>query len=108
MKKVEHLLLPNGHAPFTEWLDSLDIRARANVVRYVRRVSAGGSKKNVKALGNCVFEIKIDVGPGYRVYFGEIGREVLVFILGGIKRSQERDISKAKEYWRFYVPNNFF
>lgn len=86
-----------------DWLDSLDIRVQAKITAFVDRVAAGGSKKNIKALGDGVFEIKIDFGSGYRVYFGEIKKVIVLLLLGGDKRTQQKDIDLAKKYWREYV-----
>jgi len=73
---------------------------------FIDRVATGGAKNNVKFLGEQIFEIKIDRGPGYRVYFGKIENdEVILLILGGDKSSQVKDIRLAKLYWRIYVSN---
>jgi len=63
----------------------------------------GGAKKNIRPLGGGLFEIKIDHGPGYRVYFGETGNTVILLLLGGDKSTQFRDIRQAKDFWRSYV-----
>ena len=64
----------------------------------------GGGRKNVKRLTGRrerdILEISIDAGPGYRVYFGEIGADIMLLLLGGIKKDQRRDIDLAVEYWR--------
>jgi putative addiction module killer protein len=70
---------------------------------YVQRVLDGGSRKNIRPVGEGVFEIKIDFGPGYRVYFGESGHEIVILLLGGDKSSQQKDIRLAQFYWRHYV-----
>lgn len=103
MKRVEQLELPNGTEPFSEWFDKLDVRAQAKVALYIDRVAAGGSKKNIKSLGDGVFEIKISFGPGYRVYFGELENTIILLLLGGDKGGQSRDIETAKMYWSEHV-----
>ena len=100
MKKVELLQLPNGRAPFKEWLFSLPLKTQTKIFDFIKRVAEGGSKKNVKAIGDGLFELKIDYHSGYRVYFGELNNVVILILLGGDKSSQKRDIKKAKEYWR--------
>ena len=70
----------------------------------IERVALGGSKKNIRSIGDRMFEIKINHGPGYRVYFGTVRKNIILLLAGGEKTSQRRDISLAKKYWRtFYV-----
>lgn len=103
MRKVERLQLANGDEPFKLWIGQLDKSTRAKVYSYIDRVAAGGAKKNIKALGDSVFEVKINYGPGYRVYFGELDGAIILLLVGGVKNSQSRDIKTAKQYWRDYV-----
>lgn len=103
MKAAKTLQLENGREPYSEWIESLDLRTQARIFAYVDRVAAGGGKKNVKALGDGVFEIKIDFGPGYRVYFGDDGPTIILLLIGGDKKTQNKDIETAKQYWRKYV-----
>jgi len=102
LKTVLVFRLPSGKEPFEDWAKDLPDQIRALIDKYIDRISIGGGKKNVKALRDGVFEIKIDYGPGWRVYFGEDGQN-LILLLGGNKKTQIRDIEKAKEYWRFYA-----
>tara|TARA_B100000749_G_scaffold280891_1_gene280334 strand:- start:106973 stop:107281 length:309 start_codon:yes stop_codon:yes gene_type:complete len=88
--------------PAQEWLMKQDSRVRLFILKYIERVSIGGTKRNVKALGGGLFEIKVDKGPGYRVYFGEDKNVILVILCCGTKRSQKSDIEKARKYWRLY------
>lgn len=103
MKSVRVFRLPDGREPFEEWARSLPQETRAVIDAYIDRVALGGGKKNIRALKDGVFEIKIDKGPGWRVYFGEEGKSIFLLLLGGDKGSQDRDIKKAKEYWRMYA-----
>lgn len=103
MKAAKILQLESGREPFSEWIESLDLRTQARIFAYVDRVAAGGGRKHVKALGDGVFEIKIDFGPGYRVYFGEDGPTIILLLIGGDKKTQNKDIETAKQYWRKYV-----
>lgn len=80
---------------FAKWIDGLnDIRARARVQARVERL-AFGNPGNVKPVGEGVSELRIDYGPGYRVYFKKKGKTVIVLLAGGDKRTQSRDIKTA-------------
>lgn len=96
-------VLYEGHAyrlaetpEFARWLGSLrDIRAVAKITDRLKRASNGnfGDHKSVKG---GVFEMRIDYGPGYRVYFFQRGKELVILLCGGDKRSQDDDIARAK------------
>ena len=80
---------------FARWLDGLhDIRARARVQVRIERLAAG-NPGDVKPVGEGVSELRIDYGPGYRVYFKRIGREIVILLAGGDKRTQVADIKTA-------------
>lgn len=80
---------------FAQWLDGLrDIRARARVQVRIERLAAGNAG-DVEPVGEGVSELRIDYGPGYRVYFKKHGREVVILLAGGDKRTQSADIKTA-------------
>ena len=80
---------------FANWLDSLrDVRARARVQVRIERLAAG-NPGDVQPVGEGVSELRIDYGPGYRVYFKKTGSEVLILLAGGDKRTQDADIKTA-------------
>lgn len=80
---------------FAHWLDGLrDIRVRARVQVRVERLATGNAG-DVSPVGEGVSEMRIDYGPGYRVYFTKRGREVVVLLAGGDKRTQATDIKTA-------------
>jgi putative addiction module killer protein len=80
---------------FAQWLDRLyDIHARARVQARIERLAAGNAG-DVKPVGEGVSELRIDYGPGYRVYFTKRGREVVILLAGGDKRTQSSDIKAA-------------
>ena len=80
---------------FANWLDDLrDVRARARVQVRIERLAAG-NPGDVQPVGEGVSELRIDYGPGYRVYFKKIGREVVILLAGGDKRTQAADIKTA-------------
>lgn len=80
---------------FAVWLDRLrDIHARARVLARIERL-ASGNPGDVKPVGEGVSEMRIDHGPGYRVYYTMQGREIVILLVGGDKRTQASDIKKA-------------
>lgn len=93
------LVLEDGKCPFAEWFDGLkDIKTSAIVDARLARVEAGalGDHENV---GGGVWELKIDFGPGYRVYYAEANQVIVVLLGGGVKKSQSADIARAKGLW---------
>ncbi|WP_454917075.1 type II toxin-antitoxin system RelE/ParE family toxin [Xanthobacter sediminis] len=81
---------------FSNWLAALrDAQARARILNRMRRLAAG-NPGDVKPVGAGVSEMRIDHGPGYRVYFVQHGAVLVVLLCGGDKRTQERDIARAK------------
>lgn len=100
--EVREYLTPDGSCPFGEWLVALrDLRARSRILGRIDRVRAG-LRGDWKALRNGVFELRIDHGPGYRVYCGQDGSRLVLLLCGGDKRTQQRDIETAYEYWQDY------
>ena len=80
---------------FAQWLDSLrDLRARARVQARLERL-AGGNPGDVDPVGEGVSELRINYGPGYRVYFKQRGRGLIILLAGGDKRAQAKDIKTA-------------
>lgn len=90
-----------GRSPFAEWFNKLDAVTAARVDRYVRRLEAGNFGA-AKSLRDGVFELRMDFGPGYRVYFGRDGRTLIILLGGGSKRRQDADIAAAVERWMRY------
>ena len=90
-----------GRSPFAEWFGGLDAVTAARVDRYIRRLEAGNFGA-AKPLGEGVFELRLDFGPGYRVYYGREGRTIIVLLGGGSKRRQDADIAGTVELWKRY------
>lgn len=92
-----------GRAPFWDWLKGLrDIQARARIRTRLDRLVLGNWGDH-RALGGGVAELKIDWGPGYRVYVGKIGDTLVLLLCGGDKRTQQQDIELAKIYLKEYI-----
>jgi putative addiction module killer protein len=105
VRLIEYYQTPSGAEPYKEWLLTLNWKVAARIDAYVDRVAKGGSKLSLKSVRGEIFEIRVDLGPGYRVYFGR-NQLLMVLLLGGDKRSQQRDIEQALRYWRGYCATN--
>ena len=83
---------------FAKWLKRLkDSDAKSRINLRIRRIILTGNLGDYKPVGDGVYELRVDYGPGYRVYFAQRGKEILLLLIGGDKSSQQRDIKKAKE-----------
>lgn len=101
-REIQRYATPDGRIPFSEWLDSLrDFKGKAKIVKRLERVSSG-NLGDYRSLGEGVGEFRIDFGPGYRVYFGQVGATIVLLLCGGDKSTQEQDIQTAKEFWIEY------
>ncbi|HEY3856875.1 MAG TPA: type II toxin-antitoxin system RelE/ParE family toxin [Verrucomicrobiae bacterium] len=99
-RTIQKLQLDNGRVPFDDWYHSLlDKKMRAAVDVRLARVRLGNFG-NKRSLGSGVFELKIDLGPGLRVYYGEHAGTMVILLGGGDKSTQQRDISMAIRLWR--------
>jgi putative addiction module killer protein len=90
-----------GRSAFADWFDNLDAVTAARVDRYIRRLEAGNFGA-AKVLQDGVFELRLDFGPGYRVYYGREGQTIIILLGGGSKRRQDADIAAAVERWKRY------
>jgi putative addiction module killer protein len=94
-----------GRSPFAEWFNELDSVTAARVDKYIRRVEAGNFGA-AKALRDGVFELRMDFGPGYRVYYGITDRTIILLLGGGSKRRQDADIAAAVRRWKNFKENH--
>ena len=102
MFEIRHYQNAQGRKLFIEWFYSLrDRQARARIVARLERLELGNFG-DCKGVGGGVSELRIDCGPGYRVYFGRDGLTVVVLLCGGDKRRQDADIQKAVGLWQEY------
>lgn len=90
-----------GRSPFTLWFDVLDARAAATVTVALSRL-ATGNLASLKGVGAGVSELRIDKGPGYRVYLGREGKQLVILLGGGTKHRQQADIRAALVRWSTY------
>ncbi len=91
-----------GRVPFAEWMDSLEgTDIFGTILNRLERIEEGNLGVH-KSVGEGVSDSIVNVGPGYRVYFGQHGRELVILLVGGTKRTQAKDIETAKRYWRTY------
>ena len=96
MIEVRYNLEEDGGSPFADWFTVLDVAARSKVTVAIARIEQGNLSR-VKTVGGGVLEYKIDFGPGYRVYFVQQGRALVMLLCGGDKSSQAADIKTAKK-----------
>jgi putative addiction module killer protein len=102
MFEIRHYVTADGVDVFAHWLEELaDRQARARIKTRIDRVSLGNFG-DVEPVGEAVSELRIDWGPGYRVYFARTGKTILLLLCGGDKRTQRRDIENAKTYFQDY------
>lgn len=101
MAEVREYLDGAGRSPFGRWFARLDATAAASVTTVLARIELGNFSC-VKGVGCGVFESKIDFGPGYRLYFGKEGDDVVILLGGGTKKRQSRDIALAHRRWADY------
>ena len=88
----------NGKCPFDAWFEGIrEIHTRAKILTRLDRMKLGNFG-DCKAIGNGLSELRIHYGPGIRIYYSKIGNKIVLLICGGDKRSQAKDIKKAKEY----------
>lgn len=99
-KVVEIYEDEKGNSPFTEWLDGLkDPVVKSRVLNRLMRLELG-HYGDYKAISAGVKELRFHFGSGYRVYFGELNGRIIILLIGGDKGSQDKDITKAKVYWK--------
>ena len=92
----------SGRAPFDYWLNKLSDRmARAKIRIRLERLE-DGNLGHTAPVGQGVMELKINYGPGYRVYFGQEGTVTVLLLCGGDKSTQDQDIRIAQDYWKDY------
>jgi putative addiction module killer protein len=100
--EIRHYVSRSGRDVFDHWLTQLaDARAQAKIVVRINRLAAGNFG-DCKSLRNGLFELRIDWGPGYRVYYAMLGTACVLLLCGGDKRKQSADIDRAQRYLQDY------
>ena len=95
----------DGKAPFEKWFLGLKNKKTRQIIHSRIDRAVFGNLGDVKSLGEEVFEFRIDFGPGFRVYFSVQGQKILLLLVGGDKRTQGKDIEKAKAYLKDWKSN---
>jgi len=101
MTEIREYLDRGGGNPYRGWFDRLNAPAAAKVASGITRLALGNFS-NVKGVGSGLLELRIDFGPGYRVYFGKDGERLIILLGGGIKKRQQQDINAASANWEDY------
>ena len=99
--RVVHYVTPEGIDPFDRWLRRQNAEVRARVQIRIDRIEMGNFGDH-HSVGSGVSELRLDFGPGYRVYYGRDGADLVVLLGGGDKGRQRRDIRQAQAYWNDY------
>lgn len=101
---IREYLAADGESRYRLWLDTLDVTPRARIQARVLRFSTGNLGDH-KSVGGGVWEARILFGPGYRIYFGKDGQDLVLLLLGGDKSTQAADVAEARELWKGYLEN---
>lgn len=101
MIEVREYIDADGNCPYANWFNRLEPRAAAKVAVAVTRMNQG-NLSNAKGLRAGLYEYRIDFGPGYRIYFGRDGQQLIILLGGGTKKRQQNDINSALHLWQEY------
>lgn len=91
----------DGTQPFYDWLEDQDSVIQYKIIAKLERIALG-NLGNCEPLGDGVSEIKLDVGSGFRIYYSKVGLKIILLLSAGIKRTQQKDIGKARQYLKDY------
>jgi putative addiction module killer protein len=101
MIEVREYVDAQGRTPYRDWVVKLDTSTRVRVITAVLRMEQGNFS-TAKGVGSGVSELRLDFGPGYRVYFGKDGERLVILLGGGTKKRQQADIDAAHALWADY------
>ncbi|MBI4124909.1 MAG: type II toxin-antitoxin system RelE/ParE family toxin [Deltaproteobacteria bacterium] len=101
-REIKIYQTPEGKAPFETWFYGLKDKVVRRKIRVRLDRTEEGNLGEWNAVGRGISEMKINYGPGYRIYFGQEGNTLVILLCGGDKRTQKNDIKKAQAYWEDY------
>jgi putative addiction module killer protein len=101
MITIKEYIDAKGRNPYAKWFNRLNAPEAARVVTALVRMEQGNFS-NAKSVGEGVLENRVDFGPGYRIYFGRDGDQIVILLGGGTKKRQQKDIEAAKILWKEY------
>lgn len=101
MVEVQEYIDARGHIPYRDWIVELDTSVRVRIITAVLRMEQGNFSA-AKGIGSGIFELRLDFGPGFRVYFGKDGETLVILLGGGSKKRQQADIAAARALWAEY------
>jgi putative addiction module killer protein len=99
--EIREYVTAEGNVPYRDWVARLDTTARVRIITAVLRMEQGNFS-SAKTVGSGLSELRLDFGPGYRIYFGRDGERLVILFGGGTKRRQQSDIEAAKRLWSEY------
>lgn len=95
---LEIYKMQNGRSPYLEWLETVkDMKTKTAIVSRIGRL-AMGNPGDFKNLDDGLCEMRIDHGQGIRIYYSQVGKKIILIVAGGLKRTQDKDVKRAKEF----------
>ena len=102
MIRIVRYITPRGRDYFGEWFDDQPTEVRARIQARLDRIEVGNFGDH-RLLKGGIVELRLDFGPGYRVYFGRDAQMLVILLAAGTKRRQSRDIERARRHWQQYL-----
>ena len=102
MYRIREYITEQGRNPFQRWFRKLT-KQQANRVNTALSRMITGQLQDTKHVGEGVYELRLHMGPGYRIYFGRDGARLIILLIGGDKSSQQRDIRRSQGFWRAHL-----
>ncbi|WP_299413914.1 type II toxin-antitoxin system RelE/ParE family toxin [Acaryochloris sp. IP29b_bin.148] len=98
---LQKYVTPTGQCPFDEWFRTLDLQTQARIDVRLDRVKLGNFGDH-KSVGEGIYELRFFFGPGYRIYFGRLQGQIVLLLVGGSKKQQNKDVKAAQKLWITY------